>query len=56
MTNTQKRSLYESIMNDVAKIIKTNLNESYQSTKIKRFLQLSNEYYQELLKDPDHNY
>lgn len=27
MTNTEKRSLYESIMNDVAKSVKQHLNE-----------------------------
>lgn len=31
MTNTQKRSLYESIMKDVAKVVKRHLNENNTS-------------------------
>jgi len=34
MTNTQKRSLYESIMNDVSKTIKHHLNESVLDTLV----------------------
>ena len=49
MTYEEKKSLYESIMIDIAKRVKTALNESstlneaYKSTKISRFMNLAKE-------------
>ena len=50
MTYNEKKSLYESIMNDVAKQIKQRLNESFSSQKVITFFKLSKEYLNNLKK------
>ncbi len=59
MTNTQKRSLYESIMRDVAKTVKRHLNENNTSRRWRRHINESDIDIDSLtyddFNDPDNN-
>lgn len=59
MTNTQKRSLYESIMKDVAKAVKRHLNENNTSRRWRRHINESESDIASLtyddFNDPDKN-
>lgn len=59
MTNTQKRSLYESIMKDVAKAVKRHLNENNTSRRWRRHINESDIDIASLtyddFNDPDNN-
>lgn len=43
MTYEERKSLYESIMTDVARIVKSHLNEAYNSNILKKFIEFSKE-------------
>lgn len=59
MTNTQKRPLYESIMKDVAKVVKRHLNENNTSRRWRRHINESESDIASLtyddFNDPDNN-
>lgn len=57
MTNTQKRSLYESIMKDVAKAVKRHLNENNTSRRWRRHINESDiaSLTYDDFNDPDNN-
>ena len=59
MTNTEKRSLYESIMRDVAKAVKRHLNENNTSRRWRRHINESESDIASLtyddFNDPDNN-